>query len=68
MNTAQLPPLVLAIAATFSMSAYTQDKPVTEQAATPTAQAAEMTDGEIRKVDKDTKDRKSTRLNSSHRP
>lgn len=55
MNTAQLSPLVLAIAATFSMSAYTQDKPVTEQTATPSAQTAEMTDGEIRKVDKDTK-------------
>ncbi len=58
MNTTQLSPFVLAIAAALSMSAYAQDKPITAPAATPsiqTAQTTEMTNGEIRKVDKDTK-------------
>ena len=55
MNTSKLFPLVLAIASAFSISAYAQDKTATAQAAAPTVQSAEMTDGEIRKVDKETK-------------
>lgn len=52
MKTAQFLPIVLlATAAAFSVTVHAQEKPATAQASTPTA---DMTDGEIRKINKDT--------------
>lgn len=51
MKTSQFLPIVLlATAAAFSVTTHAQEKPAT-QASTPTA---DMTDGEIRKINKDT--------------
>lgn len=46
-----LPIVLLATAAAFSVTTHAQEKPATVQASTPTA---DMTDGEIRKINKDT--------------
>ena len=52
MKTAQFLPIVLlATAAVFSVTTHAQEKPATAQASTPTV---DMTDGEIRKINKDT--------------
>ena len=52
MKTSQFLPIVLlATAAVFSVTAHAQEKPATAQARTATA---DMTDGEIRKINKDT--------------
>ncbi len=52
MKTSQFFPIVLlATAAAYSVTAQAQEKPATAQARTATA---EMTDGEIRKINKDT--------------
>lgn len=52
MKTSQfLPVVLLATAAIFSVTAHAQEKPATAQARTA---AADMTDGEIRKINKDT--------------
>ena len=47
-----LPIAWLAIAAVFSVTGHAQEKPAADQVPTPTS---EMTDGEIRKVDKEAK-------------
>lgn len=50
-----IPSLVLAIAATLSVATFAQEKTVPMQVAAPESKTAEMTDGEIRKVDLENK-------------
>lgn len=50
-----IPSLVLAIAATLSVTTFAQEKTVPMQLAATETKTAEMTDGEIRKVDMENK-------------